>query len=417
MMHEKCKSFFFHDWRNWDINVHDDGGFGRDEKSHEGKCAYDPTDLLPVDPFEMNLDSTLLEIDLGTKISETIAEWIETNNDDYLMDGDAIVAVLSYYWKKALLSSFETQLNPGSYVVDFCNKSFSGLVLDVTGGESFGVVEEAPVTTSDAFHSDKDGSFIHEGLFLSLGYLGVQDLLSVERVCRSLHFAVQNDTLLWRHIHIDSPLSEKITDDALYQLTERAQGSLQCLSLMRSSMITDAGLRRVLSGNLRLKKLSIHGCLRLSVEGLINSLKPLKLSGMPGLKTIKLGRLFIASPEQFDELRFLVGADELCRAKARKLKFYHNSVSSLACDDEEGCPIDIEICPICQKCRLVFDCSLESCRSKGPEHCRACDTCIPRCLQCGRCIGNCEYVETFCLEFVCSACWKNTSPSEYIFEK
>lgn len=166
-----------------------------------------------------------------------------------------------------------------------------------------------------------------------------------------------------------------------------------------------------------LMQLSIPGCLRLSVEGLINSLKALKLPGMPGLKTLKLGRLFIASPEQFDELRFLVGADELHQLKARKLKFYHHSISSLVCDDDDDSPIDIEMCSICQKCRLVFDCSLESCRSKGPEQCRACNACIPRCVQCGRCISNCEYVETFCLEYVCSTCWKKTSLSEDMQER
>lgn len=418
MMHGECKSFCFHDWLNWEINgVYDYRGFGRDENWDESKCSYDPIDLLPVDPFEMNLDSTLLEMDLGTKISAAIAGWIETNDDDYVVDGDSFVAGLSYYWNKAVLSPFETQLNPGSYVVDFCNMGFSGPVLDVTGDESSQVLEEVPITGMiDDIYSDTDGSSLHEGLILSLGYLGVQDLLSVERVCRSLRIVVQSDPLLWRSIHIDSPSSEEITDDDLYRLTERAQGSLQCLSLMRCPRITDAGLKRVLESNLRLKKLSIPGCLRLSVDGLISCLKALKLSGMVGLKTLQLGRLFIASADQFEELRFLVGADELHQSKARKLKFYHNSISSLACDDDDR-PIDIEMCPVCQKCRLVFDCSLESCCSKGPEQCRACNACIPRCIQCGRCISNCEYVETFCLEYVCSTCWKRTSQSEDILEK
>ncbi|KAI0516096.1 hypothetical protein KFK09_008768 [Dendrobium nobile] len=420
MMHEECKSFCFHDWLNWEINcVCDYGDFGRDVKWDESNCSYDPIDLLPVDPFDMNLDSTLLEMDLGTKISVAIAEWIETNNDDCIVEGDALVAGLSYYWNKAVLSSIETQLNPGSYVVDFCSKGFSGPVLDVTGDESFLSVEEDPVTSMrDSIYSCVDESSVHEGLILSLGYLGVQDLLSVERVCRSLRIAVQNDTLLWRCIHIDSPLSDKITDDDLYKLTERAQGNLQCLSLIRCPGITDTGLKRVLGSNLRLKKLSIPECLRLSAEGVISSLKTLKLSGMPGLKALKLGRLFIASPEQFEELRFLVSPDELHPSKVHKLKFYHNSITSLACDDDDDddCSIDIEMCPVCQKCRLVFDCSLESCHSKGPEQCRACNVCISRCVKCGRCISNCEYVETFCLEYLCSTCWKHT-PSDDILEK
>jgi hypothetical protein len=40
-----------------------------------------------------------------------------------------------------------------------------------------------------------------------------------------------SDSLLWRSIHIDQPLSGRITDDALLRLADRAQGTLQCLNL------------------------------------------------------------------------------------------------------------------------------------------------------------------------------------------
>lgn len=508
-MHEECKNFCLNDRTNWEINDKF-GGCGRDEKREESNVSYDLVDLLPVDPFEMNLETTLWEMDLGTKISAALAGWIEASNDDYEASCDAIVADLSYYWSKAVLSSFETQLNPGSYVVDFCNRdfsgsgieinedesfgaavtaeqvpvagksnatihpcgdgikisaaiaerigasnydyevngdsfiadlsyywskavlssfetqlnpgsyvtefsnmSFSGSGIDVYEDESFGAVvaaEQVPTGKNNVIHSCGDESFVHEGLILSLGYLGVQDLISVERVCRSLRTAVQNDPLLWRCIHIDSPLGDKITDAGLYQLAQRSQGSLQCLSLLRCPNITQDGLMRVLGSNLRLKKLGVSGCLRLTVKGLINILKTFKLSGVAGINTLILGRLFIASPEQFEELKLLVGINELHHTKAHKLKFYHNSIPSVACDDDRA--IDIEACPVCQKCRLVFDCPLESCRSMGPENCRACNACIPRCAQCGKCINNCEYVETFCLECVCLDCWKYATESE-----
>ncbi|KAE8665035.1 hypothetical protein F3Y22_tig00112699pilonHSYRG00079 [Hibiscus syriacus] len=54
----------------------------------------------------------------------------------------------------------------------------------------------------------------HEALILALGYLGVRDLFVIENVCTSLRSIVQNDPLLWRSIHIDPPLNEKITDDS-----------------------------------------------------------------------------------------------------------------------------------------------------------------------------------------------------------
>lgn len=61
-----------------------------------------------------------------------------------------------------------------------------------------------------------------DALFSALGYLGVRDLLSVEKVCNSLRDAVQNDPLLWRNINLDCPLNGKVTDDDILRLTNRA---------------------------------------------------------------------------------------------------------------------------------------------------------------------------------------------------
>lgn len=104
---------------------------------------------------------------------------------------------------------------------------------------------------------DAEGGFPHDALFFVLGYLGVRDLLSVEGVCRSLCDAVRGDPLLWRTMHIDQPLNERITDDTLVKLTNRAQGTLQHLALVNCLWITDSGLGRVLQSNPRLMKVSI----------------------------------------------------------------------------------------------------------------------------------------------------------------
>ncbi|XP_052481992.1 F-box protein SKIP14-like isoform X2 [Gossypium raimondii] len=94
----------------------------------------------------------------------------------------------------------------------------------------------------------------HEALILALGYLGVRDLFVIENVCTSLRSVVQNDPLLWRDIHINLPLNEKITDDVLLQITGRGQGSLQCLSLVDCQRITDEGLKHVVENNPKLIK-------------------------------------------------------------------------------------------------------------------------------------------------------------------
>ncbi|PKA55504.1 F-box protein SKIP14 [Apostasia shenzhenica] len=418
MMRERgIEGFRLHDWMNREINgSFGCGGCARDGERVESICPNDPINLLPADPFEMNLRSSTPEIDFGTTISAAIAGWIGAGSNDYEVDGGDLLAGFSYYWNTTVWSSHETHLSSVSSIVDFYSDGLLGLALDDTGNGSFDSTVNAEEVSTSCMEEDIDpvcvAGSLHEGLLLSLGYLGLQDLLSVERVCRSLRVAVQHDTLLWRCVHIDSPLSEKITDDVLYRLTQRAQGSLQCLSLLRCSRITDDGLKRVLDSNLSLKKLSIPGCLRLTVDGLVNNLKALKLSGMAGIKTLKLGRLFSVSREHFEELRSLVGAEELHPPKVRKLQFFHHRTSSSACEDDRA--IDIEICPICGKCKLVFDCPSESCQKKGPEFCRACDTCISRCIQCGRCVNNCTYMETFCLEYLCSGCWKNPSQNQDI---
>lgn len=96
----------------------------------------------------------------------------------------------------------------------------------------------------------------HEALKFCLLYLGLKDLLSVERVCSSLHSEVRDDSLLWKSIHIEKPLSEKITDDLLLKLTCRADGDLRCLSLIECAKITDECIRHILEANPRLMKVS-----------------------------------------------------------------------------------------------------------------------------------------------------------------
>ncbi|ONK77717.1 uncharacterized protein A4U43_C02F9790 [Asparagus officinalis] len=329
-----------------------------------GRDWTDPIDLLPADPFGMELSSNL---------AAAIVGWFE---DLGASSSDCKV----YCWN----GDYQ---NPGGWFDD----TF----------EFFVGAEETSTSTSSGSGEDLP----HEGLMLSLGYLGVQDLLSVERVCEAFRSAVQNDPLLWRCIHIDSPLSERITDDALLRLTLRSQGSLQCLSLVGCSRITDEGLRKVLESNPMLQKLSISGCLRLTLEGVISNLKAFKSSRVTGIKHLKLGRLFTVSQEQYDELQKLLGGDELNQPKPSNPRFYHRGVSSIACDDSDRA-LDIELCQGCQKFKLVFDCPSESCRAKGPENCRACDACIGRCVQCGRCVNDCRFVETFFLDYLCSGCWK-----------
>lgn len=378
---------------HWINNIY---GYGRNNgwSDDDDDDSYDPIDLLPADPFGMDSDT----------FSAVLAGMFE---DCELGDQELFVG-WDYVWNSSSGDSSGFQLNSDDEFDGWEEVSFSEFCEDESPEEEF----LSNLDVAEAFNSSRVevSDFVgeerspHQGLLFALGYLGVQDLLSAEMVCRSLRSAVQDDPLLWRCIHIDSQLSERITDVTLLQLTQRAQGNLQCLSLVGCSRITDDGLRCVLESNPRLTKLSIPGCLKLNVEALINNLKALKLSGVLGLKHLELGRLFKITNKHYEELRTLLGADQLQHSAVCKPRYYHSGHSFLSCDD--GRAIDIEICPMCQKLKLVYDCPAQSCQEKGPEQCRACEACIFRCVHCGSCIKNNMYVETFCLEYLCSACWK-----------
>ncbi|KAE9610501.1 hypothetical protein Lal_00029740 [Lupinus albus] len=257
----------------------------------------------------------------------------------------------------------------------------------------------------------------HPALNFALCYLGLADLLAVERVCKSLHSTVQGDPLLWRSIHLDQPLNERIADDVLFQLTNRSQGKLQCLRLVECTRITDDGLRRVLEANPTLIKLSVPGCTRLTIDGIVGILKAFRSMGTQGVRHLHIGGLYGVTQQHYEEILLLLGTDSQMLQHSHKPHFYCRGNLYLSCDDRRA--IDIEVCPRCQNLRLVYDCPAEGCQGVGnaTQACRACTLCIPRCSQCGRCINDSEYEETFCLELLCSMCSKQLLKCSEMMER
>ncbi|CAL5370460.1 unnamed protein product [Camellia sinensis] len=376
----------------------------------------DILDLLPSDPFGMDLSTTFtaitgwledIENDLGLNSIGFGTDRFEVERGEE----DRLLAGLNLVWDDALkLHSDVNDLKIQEASIGSGKELWSGLCdgddnMDELMGFSYeknwalGVAANEFQGCSE-IHSDGDRGAPHDALFFSLGYLCVRDLLSVERVCKSLHDAVQNDPLIWRSVHIDQPLSDRITDDALLRLTSRAQGTLQCLSLVGCLKITDSGLMHVLENNTGLTKLSVPGCVRLSVEGILCNLKAFKSAGKLGIQQLRIGGLYGISNKQFEELKFLLGTDNHKQLSSRKPRFYGGGQLYFSCNDD--CAIDIEACPRCQKFRQVYDCPAESCQGKhqSTQLCRACTLCIARCIHCGRCINGCDYEETFCLDLL-----------------
>ncbi|XP_057481331.1 F-box protein SKIP14-like [Actinidia eriantha] len=403
---------------NWELE-----NFQDCEREKTELLSDDITDLLPSDPFGMDLSTTFtaitgwledIENDLGLTSLGFITDKVEVEAGE-----DGLFAGLNLVWNGAVKfhqdvnnskiqeSSIESDKELWAGLCD------DGLHLDGNIEDFMGFSYDKYWVSSNAdnefqmctkIHSDGDEGAPHDALFFALGYLGLRDLLSVERVCKSFRDAVQNDPLLWRSIHIDQPLSEKITDYALLQLTSRAQGTLQCLSLVECFRITDSGLTHVLESNPGLTKLCVPGCVRLSVEGILCNFKAFKSAGKLSVKLLRIGGLCGITNKQFEELKFLLGADRL--PGARKPRFYRDGQLYLSCDDDRA--IDIEACPRCDKPRQVYDCPAESCQGElqSPQLCRACTLCIARCFHCGCCINGCDYEETFFLDLLCLDCWK-----------
>ncbi|KAL5055425.1 hypothetical protein RYX36_036107 [Vicia faba] len=406
----------------------DRGGVSATQES----VSNDIIDRLPKDPFGMGIGTTFtaitgwledLDFDYGgyggyDDYGGYHGEEIGTSGENY-----PLFAGLNFIWNNAVrfhtfppqggnvgmeenrfqgMSGFSeySQREVGEASCSFSAESSR----DMDGVMGFGLDYKDEAIASVSGGMDMNDVSFHEidehsplsAIIFCLRYLGLSDLLAVERVCKYLHSTVRTDTLIWESIHVDQPLNERITDDVLLELTSRAQGKLQCLSLVECSRITDDGLRRVLEVNPKITKLSVPGCTRLSIEGIV------------GIKQQKYSHTDSQLQEHSradSQLQEHFRADSQPKKHSNKPHFYCRWNLYLPCDDDRS--IDIEVCPRCENLRLVYDCPAEGCQGvvgHASQVCRACTLCIPRCSQCGRCINDGEYEETFCLELLCSHC-------------
>ncbi|KAF8100898.1 hypothetical protein N665_0214s0057 [Sinapis alba] len=378
-------------------------------RNHGDSASVDILDVLPSDPFGMDINNTFTAI---TGWLEDLEVGCSHYGRDEIWVGDGshhqLFAGLSFIWNNAM----RFQEFPESNVSGSLHEAFDG------DGSCHGALISASSVDEVGESSDRcdtsgagETVHVHPAFGFCLYHLGVKDLLSASMVCKSLHTTVCDDSLLWKHIHICQPLNEKITDEALLLLTERAQGTMQCLRLVDCSRITDDCLKRVLERNPQVVKLGVSGCTRITIDGVLSILRDLKCAGKLQVKQLEIGGIFGVTKDHYDELFGLLDVDNNVEQSTQKPRFYHRGDSCVSCDDDRV--LDIEMCPKCQNSRLVYDCPAEDCKGKveGSEECRACSLCIQRCFQCGRCINDSEYEETFCLEFLCANCSKQSPKS------
>ena len=96
----------------------------------------------------------------------------------------------------------------------------------------------------DDLNSDKNGvetstNIPPEFLFYVIPYMNLQGTLTMECVCKYLRQWVRNDILLWRKLHVEPPLSKKLTNFDLIKLFKRTKGQLESLILVDCMMITE----------------------------------------------------------------------------------------------------------------------------------------------------------------------------------
>eukprot|EP00249_Psilotum_nudum_P022040 c28352_g1_i1 orf=394-2625(-) len=246
-------------------------------------------------------------------------------------------------------------------------------------------------------------------LFYTFSYLSLQDLLTIEIVCKSFRNFVRDDTSLWLKLHVEPPLSKRLTDEVFLQLAARAKGQLQCLSLVDCFRVTENAVEQVVRSNPRLFKLCLPGCSRVSAEAVMRMVKEHvahKATGMVGLTQLRIRNIYGLTREHLDGLHSILGHGLQTETTSHQPQFYHNGHSTFSCDDQR--PIDVEACPKCGNARVVYDCTRDRCQQRQGsafQQCRGCIFCIARCEECGRCINDNDYEETFCLDLLCSACW------------
>ncbi|XP_064964196.1 F-box protein SKIP28-like isoform X1 [Musa acuminata AAA Group] len=267
------------------------------------------------------------------------------------------------------------------------------------------VVGRPPPPSHDGCRNPDAGSSDGTGaLLLVLGYLRLPELLAFQRVSRFFRDAVAGDGLLWRRVAVQSPLSGRLTDDALLRITSRAEGKLESLALMDCWKITDDGLMQVVDRNPGIAKLHVPGCTYLTANGIVRIVQRL-YERKGNLKSLQIHGICNITKDHLDILKLLLLGSNHQQVLPPTNDRYWHSFTFINHDDR---PIDVDICPKCKHVRMVFDCTRENCRSMKSQwtECRGCFFCIARCEDCGGCLDFDELgEETVCSHLLCVKCW------------
>lgn len=217
---------------------------------------------LPQDPFGMDLEATFAAIsalmeDFGHKTSG-FEEGGDSDNGFEEGGGSDngssnFCSELNFGWSGSMEYEGECRENDVGQVMYTEDWSYGECSTMSGGGKDDLMCFGCEKYGTENVKSESDGVDVIIFVLQHL-HFGIKDLLSIERVCRSLRDAVQKDPFLWTRIHIDYPLRFELTNEDLLRLTNRAQGKLRSLSLIACIKISNDGLKQVLKRNLELTK-------------------------------------------------------------------------------------------------------------------------------------------------------------------
>uniref|UniRef100_A0A0D9X817 Uncharacterized protein n=1 Tax=Leersia perrieri TaxID=77586 RepID=A0A0D9X817_9ORYZ len=220
----------------------------------------------------------------------------------------------------------------------------------------------------------------HAALLLSLAYLPLRELV------------------------VGPPLAHRITDDALLELTGRAEGTLRSLRLLGCPRVSDAGLLRVVQSNPAITELYMPSCTGLTADGVVKIVQVLyECKGH--LNRIRLHGICRMTQHHLDAINSVMSNGN--PQQDEQSLFYSHRVHEVLNTKNER-RIDVDVCPMCTDVRLVFDCTRDGCRKNSSRpQCRGCFFCVARCETCGGCIDLEELSETelACSDFLCMECW------------
>lgn len=120
------------------------------------------------------------------------------------------------------------------------------------------------------------------------------------------------------------------------------------------------------------------------------------------LKSLEINGVYGVRKEDLETLRGLIIDPNTKQSRRNKIFYHEHSRSSRMEENETDDPrIDVDVCPICNEVRMVFDCP-----RLHEERCRGCSSCIERCIECGECMKDDQETEdSLCGDALCLECW------------